>query len=773
MLSYFFRRKTEKEPGDELNGAELSYSRLNRQSSSASDGKDGATAELLFSEHRGPSHQVRFSDVEMGSSQRQIMAPPPFEELHVPLDRNKDVEPSFPIRLAQDLSDRISSMENQRRCNFNIARGHREFQPPEPLGCYGAIMQRFIIIPELREDEKARGKINPVEIWDLANTLLLFAASYYLPWASVVGKREIPIIRGTLNIIFTFDMFLQFCIAYSNPHADMSRETWETDPWKIAKSYMGFMDEFGWFWIDALGVLPWWLNFFSCGRLFYANGRLKYLGLLRALRIFRMINLPRLAVFMQRWHATLGFSYYLVDLVKFILVTTLAAHWFACLWIAIEGRIVHGDLSYHTDGDTWLSVLIESKGDPCSPSAAEDPFCVYQLALYWSTMTLTTVGYGDVTPQNLVEYSVCTAVMLLTGFVWAYIVGSVVSLIQNIDPASDTFKRNMDSLNDLMHARALPPSLQVRMRRYMHECVAAQQQNAQENLLRGTISEGLQREVAHNTEQQHLLEGIYWAQDFPSEAKMELVKSFHPDFFGPGEVVMMRQVLMVVHRGILAIRGQILRRGDVCGIECILLESQHLVEAAAPRTLSYVFVMKLVREDLLEISRAFPEVDKILRKAQIRSAVRKALFFTAKQEKEDNAKAQANQRTTIRRGNFTARNSGAASNFLSMELGRSSQSLNSPGRSNKMMSEEKPKSRFQRSGSFSDAAGAEEDGLLDVLPRVLPAYISDHMADKMEKLESRVDLVEQRLSSKQDQILHYLHELRLQHRSSQGSTLRG
>ncbi|CAE7794715.1 KCNH2, partial [Symbiodinium microadriaticum] len=144
---------------------------------------------------------------------------------------------------------------------------------------------------------------------------------------------------------------------------------------------------------------------------------------MRSVKIFRMVNLPRLGRFMSRWHAKVGFSYYLIDMLKFIIITTLCAHWFACLWIGIEGTVTNGDLSYHIDsGSSWLSALIEAKGDPCRPSAAKDPNCVYFMALYWATMTLTTVGYGDVTPQNTAEYLVCTVTMLVSGFVWAYIV---------------------------------------------------------------------------------------------------------------------------------------------------------------------------------------------------------------------------------------------------------------------------------------------------------------------------------------------------------------
>eukprot|EP00971_Amphidinium_carterae_P134603 2667868-Amphidinium_carterae.1 len=43
-------------------------------------------------------------------------------------------------------------------------------------------------------------------------------------------------------------------------------------------------------------------------------------------------------------------------------------------------------------------------------------------------MTLTSVGYGDIVPQNETEYFLCTILMLMCGFVWAYVVASVVNV---------------------------------------------------------------------------------------------------------------------------------------------------------------------------------------------------------------------------------------------------------------------------------------------------------------------------------------------------------
>eukprot|EP00434_Breviolum_minutum_P007988 symbB.v1.2.007045.t1/scaffold414.1/size398445/9 len=96
---------------------------------------------------------------------------------------------------------------------------------------------------------------------------------------------------------------------------------------------------------------------------------------------------------------------------------------------------------------------------------------------------------------------------------------------------------------------------------------------------------------------------------------------------------MLRKAVLVIQKGIMGVRGRVLRRGDVLGLESILLETNSLIETSQPRTLSYCFVMVLKRDDLIEVAREFEEADRHLRRAQIRAAVRRAFLTSAEQEK--------------------------------------------------------------------------------------------------------------------------------------------
>ncbi|CAE8617233.1 unnamed protein product, partial [Polarella glacialis] len=294
----------------------------------------------------------------------------------------------------------------------------------------------------------------------------------------------------------------------------------------------------------------------------------------------------------------------------------------------------------------------------------------------------------------------------------------------------------------------------VRLRRYVHESMPAQRQTCQEDLLRDTISEGLQREVALHSANTNLLQGLYWADNFEPEARMEMVKAFRPKFFGPNEVLMLRHCVLVIQKGILAVRGRILRRGDAWGIECILFESDYLIESAQPRSLSYASVMCLFRDDLLAIARAFPSVDGILRRAQVRAAVRRALFLHAtisEQNQTSAAKLEPATKPDSARNAPVLQHVQTRSSFsghLSQADATTSWQLGQPIPANVSNTSIRT---AEMAPTSCDVDPTEEDGTFTTHSSK-NAAISPAVLQAINRLEAHIN-------QKQDQILSHIHEL--------------
>ena len=52
---------------------------------------------------------------------------------------------------------------------------------------------------------------------------------------------------------------------------------------------------------------------------------------------------------------------------------------------------------------------------------------------YWALVTITSVGYGDICPENPSEMRWCMVLILLGAFLWAYIIGNACGIASSLD----------------------------------------------------------------------------------------------------------------------------------------------------------------------------------------------------------------------------------------------------------------------------------------------------------------------------------------------------
>merc|ERR1711871_522143 len=90
----------------------------------------------------------------------------------------------------------------------------------------------------------------------------------------------------------------------------------------------------------------------------------------------------------------------------------------------------------------------------------------YIASIYWAFTTMTTVGYGDVTPQNFVERSYCVVIMILGGTVFGYIVGSIASLVGSPRRSAGRTEAASQGLNVYLEEQQLPAFIRDHAKKY-------------------------------------------------------------------------------------------------------------------------------------------------------------------------------------------------------------------------------------------------------------------------------------------------------------------
>lgn len=81
-----------------------------------------------------------------------------------------------------------------------------------------------------------------------------------------------------------------------------------------------------------------------------------------------------------------------------------------------------------------------------APSVSYTALDQYIAGLYWSLSTLTTVGYGDITPLSDIELFVAICIVILGATMFGWIVGTLTSLINEMDHTSKRQSRRMASI---------------------------------------------------------------------------------------------------------------------------------------------------------------------------------------------------------------------------------------------------------------------------------------------------------------------------------------
>ena len=83
----------------------------------------------------------------------------------------------------------------------------------------------------------------------------------------------------------------------------------------------------------------------------------------------------------------------------------------------------------------------------------------YTTSFYWSIVTLTTLGYGDIGPANHHERMFGVYAMLLGASIFAYSVTNMCTLVHNLNPAEVYNRTRLDELNDFMGFLSAPEAL--------------------------------------------------------------------------------------------------------------------------------------------------------------------------------------------------------------------------------------------------------------------------------------------------------------------------
>ncbi|XP_058134115.1 cyclic nucleotide-gated channel alpha-3 [Dasypus novemcinctus] len=348
--------------------------------------------------------------------------------------------------------------------------------------------------------------------------------------------------------------------------------------------------------LDVLALLPTDLAYLQLG--------LNY----PELRFNRLLKLARLFEFFDRTETRTSYPnvFRIGNLVLYILVII---HWNACLYFAVSKAIGFGT-------DSWVYPNVSS---PEHGRLSRK----YIYSLYWSTLTLTTIGETPA-PVKDEEYLFVVADFLVGVLIFASIVGNVGSMISNMNAPRVEFQARVDAVKRYMRFRKVTEDLESRVIRWF-DYLWAQGKTVDEKEVLRSLPDRLRAEIAAHV---HLrtLQKVRIFQHCEAGLLAELVLRLRPAVFSPGDYVCKRgdvgREMFIIKEGRLAVVADdgvtqfvVLGDGGYFG-EISVLDIRGSKagnrRTANIRSIGYSDLVCLSKDDLMEALTEYPDAKKAL-----------------------------------------------------------------------------------------------------------------------------------------------------------------
>ncbi|CAD8174959.1 unnamed protein product [Paramecium pentaurelia] len=215
----------------------------------------------------------------------------------------------------------------------------------------------------------------------------------------------------------------------------------------------------------------------------------------------------------------------LLELFKLLLVLFFVLHCYSCLWyfVGYYSQLYQEKGSwlefYHIENETWQ--------------------VQYLYSFYFSTVTMFTIGYGDVVPISYLERIVAILYMMICSIQLSYSVSTVGAIIDTISAYGQEKMRKMRKINTYMQNRKIEYELQYQIREYLNYYWESQNQveNDELNEIINQLSENLREKLMNQSNSMILNECPLFKNNFSDALKTKLVHKIKPAVIQPENII--------------------------------------------------------------------------------------------------------------------------------------------------------------------------------------------------------------------------------------------
>jgi CRP-like cAMP-binding protein len=363
-------------------------------------------------------------------------------------------------------------------------------------------------------------------------------------------------------------------------------------------------------WIELLSVIP--FDFIAV-----VDG----LNLLPILRLFKIYHLSKFKSYGHNAEKTITkyFNYSLSFSTSRFISLQIGlfelCHWAACMWQLVADFSTHM-LNYDIN---WKQQDRDSEILSIKYSDSMDNFPAYIRSLYWAINALSTSGVADMPSSNLAEMLfVCFALLLGCQLINA-VLGSIASMMGNINKHKSDFSNKMDVISKYMKFKRLPVRLQLKIQ-FFFEYNFQRTSGVDEMKLLADLPQPLREDVVSfvvgsvvigipffhhcNEPMLEMILGLLTRRCFLNNDDVVIAGEFGKEFF-----IIESGIILVTSKDKQTVYAN-LKHGNYIGESCLLKVVERTASAHA-RDYSETYVLK--KTDFENVVDVFPEDGEIVK----------------------------------------------------------------------------------------------------------------------------------------------------------------
>jgi hypothetical protein len=411
-------------------------------------------------------------------------------------------------------------------------------------------------------------------IWQLILFLAISFEAFEVPLTLTFGLKVLPwqlFLDGIFSIVFSLDLYLNF-----KERKKLKKKN------KLQNSFIIVL--------DLLAIIPFDLM----------GGEVNVLNILSAYKLIRIARfIPILQIIFGVQNIT-AVPTWLKNIFGAVL-TLILVHWISCIWIILEP--VHGKNL--------------------------DNVSNYVKSLYFTTTTLTTIGYGDITPTHTISRIFTMMIQILGVGLYGVVIGNVSRLLTQADRYKEQSKNKIQDLQAFFKHYAIPLATQKEIFSY-YEHLITKRLSDNDHMIISQLPTPIQKELQIYMSIK-LINNIPFFNRSGAECMRKVAQSLEQEHYSPGDYIIKiddeASEMFIIGHGeadVTLADGKVvahLTEGEYFG-EIALVESRR--RTANVVASNFCDIYKLKKDVFLDLIKSYPKLlDEVQQTIDARKGIKK------------------------------------------------------------------------------------------------------------------------------------------------------